>query len=215
MSEPSESTRAARARAGWVILAVVLVIVVVAVVWALIAGQSGGREAGAETPAASPSPSAEAPTREPSALPTPTPGATEGVEKPQEVVEVPIDEVARTEGVAVEVESVEAVTAGRDIPGEKSGPAVKVTIRIVNESETPVDTAGASVNLTYGGEDRTPATPVTDPDATLWPVSVAPGESATAVFIFAVPLDSEGDLRVTVDLLATAPDVVFVGPRPV
>ena len=55
---------------------------------------------------------------------------------------------------------------------------------------------------------------VTGEDAAVWPASIAPGGAETAVFLFSVPQVPDGNIRVIVDLLASAPDVVFVGPRP-
>jgi hypothetical protein len=71
-----------------------------------------------------------------------------------------------------------------------------------------------SVNLTYDGDDRTPAPAVSADDATVLPASIAPGASAEASFYFAVPVASDGDIRIMVDILAAESDVVFVGARP-
>ncbi|MEU1971941.1 hypothetical protein ABZ477_09805 [Microbacterium sp. NPDC019599] len=135
--------------------------------------------------------------------------------KPEEADEVPLDEPATAaDDIVVEVTSIKAVTAGREVPGEQSGPALAVSVRITNNSDEPVDTSGANVNLTFGGDERVPGVTVTSEDATVWPGSVPPGDSATAVFVFSKIGVPSGDIRVIVDLLATEPDVVFIGPEP-
>lgn len=145
----------------------------------------------------------------------PAPGETAPIEKPPASTEVPFDEKETVAGkLLVEAVSVDGVTAGRDIPGEVSGPAVKVVIRVHNEGSEAVDTSGASVNLTYGDDDRIPAVELTDPASSTLPVSLAAGASADAVYIFAVPLEDAGNVRIMVDVLASEPDVVFAGPRP-
>jgi hypothetical protein len=203
----SESESAPRTRRIWIWVAVAVVAIAVAVgVWAFTAGQL----------AASPSSTAsETPTPQPTEVETPTPGATAPVEKPDDATETPLDEVVELDqGASIKLVSVEAVTAGRDIPGESSGPAVKVILGVTNTGDKPLDTGGVSVNLTYDGDDRTPAPAVSADDATVLPASIAPGESAEASFYFAVPVASDGDIRIMVDILAAESDVVFVGARP-
>ncbi|MFE6995691.1 hypothetical protein ACFVAE_07010 [Microbacterium sp. NPDC057659] len=201
-------------RRGWLIAVIVVVVVLVAggIVWAVIAGANGPTAAGPSAPptaAGTPAPAT------PSVFPTPTAGATTPVEKTAAPIEVSPTETAQPKpGAFVTLASIEAVTAGRDIPGEKSGPAVKVAVQLVNDSDKPIDTGNSGVTLTYGGDDRTPAVVLTDDKAVNWPAQIKPGAKATAVYFFAVPLAVTGDVRVTVDLLPSGPDVVFVGPRP-
>ncbi|MCS3442536.1 hypothetical protein [Microbacterium phyllosphaerae] len=195
---------------GWTLIGVIAVLLVGGIVWGVLAN-SGSDQA---DPGASTSPGAT-PTPQPTEFETPSPGATDGVAKPDDGEEVPIDEPApAVEGVVTEVTDIEAITAGNDIPGEPSGPAIQVTVRLTNGSEKAIDTAGANVTLTYGGDDRLPAAGLTGEGTSVWPSSVAAGASADAVFQFAVPSSPDGDVRVIVDILAAVPNVVFVGPRP-
>ncbi|KQQ65006.1 hypothetical protein [Microbacterium sp. Leaf320] len=195
---------------GWTLVGVIAVLLVGGVVWGVLANNSASpADPGAST---SPGPT---PTPQPSEFETPSPGATDGVAKPDSGDEVPIDEPApAVEGVVAEVTAIESTTAGNDIPGEPSGPAIQVTVRLTNGSDEPVDTAGANVTMTYGGDDRLPASGVTGEGTTLWPASIPAGGQADAIFQFAVPSSPDGDVRVIVDILAAAPNVVFVGPRP-
>lgn len=152
---------------------------------------------------------------QPTSAEAPPPGATEPVLKPPSTKEASFDdEVQAGAGLVVEVVSIEAVEAGRDIPGEAAGPAVKVVLSVENRGQHAVDTSGVSVNLTYDGDSRIPAPEVIDDASELLPASLPAGASAEGTFLFAAPLDSDGNVRIMVDVLASEPDVVFSGPRP-
>lgn len=208
MSGAPDSGRASR-WPTWASAALIIVLLAAGITWAIIANRppaDSSRRGNVVSAVPTPQPTDAAP---------PTPGATTPVTKPQDDPDVPIDQPAEpVKGAVVTVEKLEAVTAGRDIPGEKSGPAVQVTVRITNKGTTPIDTAGSNVTLTFGGDERIPAVALTGEGATAWPDKIAPGAKSDASFLFSVPLAAEGDIRVIVDLLASAPDVAFVGPRP-
>lgn len=200
----------ARARGPWVIFIVVAALLVGGVVCAVVTQRPAG-----DAVAASPTPSWATPTPQPTVFETPAAGATAEVTKPPSDAEVPLDQPAPPMGGAVvQVVGVTAGTFSGQVPGEPSGDAITVSVRIVNNGSAPVDTGSVGVNLSYGGDDRTPGIAVTDKNARVFPASVAPGAEATADFTFVAPLAAEGDVRVTVDLLASEPDIVFVGPRP-
>ena len=201
---------------GWTIVGVVAVLLIGGIVWGVIANSNSGQgEPGASTTPGVTTTPGPTPTPQPTEFETPTPGASDDVAKPGDGEEVPLDEPApAVDGVVAEVTAIESITAGNDIPGEPSGPAIQVTVRLTNDSDAPVDTAGANVTLTYGGDDRLPAAGLTGEGTTVWPDSIPAGASADAIYQFAVPSSPDGDVRVTVDILAAAPNVVFVGPRP-
>lgn len=220
MSDTGDSPGRGTGGLGWLWIALGVVVVLALGAWAFAsfrpASETVPPSAASSTPTPSSTrPAAVTPSPQPTEFATPTPGATDPVEKPDETVEVPLDEPATAAGdVVVEVTDLEARTAGREVPGETSGPAIAVTVRITNNGDEAVNTSGSNVNLTYGGDERIPAAALSDPDATVWPASVAPGRNASAVFLFSVPEAASGDIRVIVDLLAAEPDVVFVGPEP-
>ncbi|MHA3723937.1 hypothetical protein ACXR2T_08670 [Leucobacter sp. HY1910] len=202
----AETVQGSWSRLRWIIVGVIGVVAVGIIVWGIIVNLPNSSEAG---PGAVPT---ATPVED---LPVPDPGKTTPIEKSKPPVSVKLTERAEPlTGVFVEVVSVESVTAGRAIPGEPTGPAVMVEVRLVNESSKPVDAAGASISLTYNGEDQTPAVALTSDIATNWPAEVPAGESASSVFVFSLPDVVRGDIRVIVDLLAMGPDVVFEGPRP-
>lgn len=210
MAESLEEPQRRMGWRGWIAVGAVVVLLVGGIVWGVLANSTSD----ATGPGASASPGAT-PTPQPTEFETPSPGATDGVAKPDDADEVPLDEPApAVDGVVAEVTAIESTTAGNDIPGEPSGPAIQVTVRLTNGSNKPVDTAGANVTLTYGGDDRLPAAGVTGAGTTVWPESIPAGGQADAIFQFAVPSSPGGDVRVIVDILAAAPNVVFVGPRP-
>lgn len=215
MADTREDPRRRMGWKAWVGIGLAAAIVLGLLVWAMISFRPAAEATGSTPTAPSTATATATASPQPTEFTAPTPGATDSVSKPDEPVEVALDEPAEpVEDVVVDVTSIEAVTAGRELPGESSGPAVAVSVRISNNGATPLDTGGSNVNLTYGGDERVPAVAVTDDDATVWPTTIAPGATATATFFFAVPDAPEGDIRVIVDLLATTPDVVFVGPRP-
>ena len=195
---------------GWALVGVVAVLLIGGIVGGVLANS----RADPADPGASASPG-PTPTPQATEFETPSPGTTDGVAKPDDGEEVPFDEPApAVEGVVAEVTALESITAGNDIPGEPSGPAIQVTVRLTNGSDKPVDTAGANVTMTYGGDDRLPAAGLAGDGTSVWPASIPAGGSADAVFQFAVPSSPDGDVRVIVDILAAVPNVVFVGPRP-
>jgi len=210
VTEPLEEPKRRMGWRSWTTVAVILVLLVGGIVWGVLANSASDQAA----PGASTSPG-PTPTPQPTEFETPAPGETDTVAKPDDADEVPLDEAApAVAGVVAEVTAIEAITAGNDIPGEPSGPAIQVTVRLTNGSDESVDTAGANVTMTYGGDDRLPAAGLAGDGTSVWPESIAAGGSADAVFQFAVPSSPDGDVRVIVDILAAAPNVVFVGPRP-
>lgn len=200
-----ESSQGRRSRLWWAGAAAIGLVVIGGITWGILASSPGASDPGT-APGVPP---------QVTELPTPEPGETERVEKTEAPVEVEMTERAEPiENTFVELVSIDPITAGKGIPGEPSGPALKVEVRIVNESSEPVGTAGASINLTYDDDDRTPAVSLMDDASVNWPAEIPAGSDATAVVVFAVPLAVEGNVRVIVDLLAMGPDVVFEGPRP-
>lgn len=112
-------------------------------------------------------------------------------------------------GLTAKVASVESYTATATRPGEVSGPAVKVTLTLVNSTGSDFALSTATVNAYYGSAS-TPADPVQG-DASAKPFSgtLKPGASATAVYVFTVPAADAGDVTLTLSDQAGARLVVF------
>ena len=106
--------------------------------------------------------------------------------------------------------AVEAVNVEATVPGEVSGPAVRVKVTATAGSAA-LDLSGASVTATYG-QDSTPAVMLTsDQQSQTLPDSVAAGGTATGVYDFAVPEGSRDQVVVRVYLNSQEPVAVFSG----
>ena len=106
--------------------------------------------------------------------------------------------------------AVEAVNVEATVPGEVSGPAVRVKVTATAGS-TALDLSGASVTATYG-QDSTPAVMLTsDKQSQTLPDSVAAGSEATGVYDFAIPEGSRDQVVVRVYLNSQEPAAVFSG----
>lgn len=112
-------------------------------------------------------------------------------------------------GLTANVSSVESYTATARRQGEVSGPAVKVTLKLVNNTGSDFALTTATVNAYYGA-GSTPASPVAgDPAAKPFTGSLTPGATATAVYVFTVPASDSGDVTLTLSDQAGAQLVVF------
>lgn len=145
-----------------------------------------------------------------------TPGSLDTV--PVETVvtapPVAIDEVADAgTGMTFRLERLEAVDGEANGPGEIAGPAVRVTVVATNDSPSPVLLEGVVVDLTYGAQN-TSAAPLSGPGALRFSGEVAPGASATGVYVFDVPVDQRGAVSVIVSYAAAVSPVVFQGQAP-
>lgn len=204
---PSGNPAAAAKPAWWVwlvlggaLVALTLVIVLVAV-W-LPAGSTGG---GTPEPGET-SPSASGPSASPTGEPTPVPPATPSP--------VPLDEPAAIQpGLVASIDQIEAVQGEARGPGEVAGPAIRFRVSIVNSTSAAVDLTGTVVTVDYGAE-RTPALQLFEPGASPLPGSVAAGATATAVYIFTIPVDQRSLVHITVDHSVGVPPLEFTGAVP-
>lgn len=115
-------------------------------------------------------------------------------------------------GVTVRLSSIQPVEAEAKIPGETSGPAVRITVSITNGSDAPVDLGNVSVVLTGAG--GTPTATVTNPDIPPLSGSVAPGASASGTYTFTIPAANRDDTVLTVKYAAAVPTAAFTGSLP-
>lgn len=210
MDNPSSQTRR-----RWPVIAGIAVLVVAAVViWLLIA-----RPWATDTltpPLSSPT---STPTAEPTPLtsasgtpitPIPLPTASDSPIAPELAPVDPTRPAVGADGVVVSLPLVEAIEGEGVAPGETSGPAIRVTVRIENATDEPLDTAFIAVNA-YSGADRAPAPSLSKPGGTPFEGSIAAGESAEGVYLFTLPADERSDVTIGVDYRAGEPTVVFEG----
>lgn len=122
---------------------------------------------------------------------------------------VPLESPASVADAQVRL-GVEAVNVEATVPGEVSGPAVRVKVTATAGS-TALDLSGASVTVTYG-QDSAPAVMLTsDEQSQTLPDSVAAGAEATGVYDFAVPEGARDQVVVRVYLNSQEPVAVFSG----
>lgn len=160
---------------GIVAATVVAVLIIVVVVLLL----SDREDSSNDDPAASddtsettvePSPTATTPTEPPETL-EPEASLTE----PQDLAD----------GGDVRVTLIESVTSQAEIPGETSGPAIRVTIEVTAGDEA-VELGRVVVNAYYGDE-LTPAIAVSGPGVKAFVGTLEPGESFEGVQVFNIP----------------------------
>lgn len=208
MSDASLATRRRRR----IIAIVIAIVIVIGAAVAIGITRPFQTTAASESSTSAPS---ETPTPQPTTFATPAAGETAATEKPAPDEPVPFTEPVTTPSdLTVTVDAVTAVTAGTNLPGEISGPAIRVDVTVRNGGADSANLAGSNVTTTYGGDEMIPAISVGDPAAETWPATLAANSAATGVFFFSVPTENAGEVRVIVDLLAAEPDVVFVGSRP-
>lgn len=127
---------------------------------------------------------------------------------------IPPDEVGDFgTGVTAEIVTIEAVEGIAQLPGEISGPALRVRVRLVNDSGDVVNLSRVLVDVTYG-PDRTPGLALGEPGAEPFIGELADGRTAEGVYVFGVPAEERGQVQVYVSYDVDAPILVFEGPAP-
>ncbi|OFI38960.1 hypothetical protein BIU82_16790 [Arthrobacter sp. SW1] len=116
-------------------------------------------------------------------------------------------------GVTATITGLQAVDGEARGVGEIAGPALRFTVTVSNGTASALKLGTALVNVSYGADDS-PASPLSGPGATEFPLSVAAGASASSTLVFAVPLDQRGKVRISFSLDALTPIAVFEGQAP-
>lgn len=176
--------------------------------------------AGAGSTSASPSRTATPPDTGPSPAGTPSRAGTPSGRlspslpvPPERPAVAPRRTATASDRVSVSLSRIEAVQGVAYAPGEIAGPALRVTVRLVNNGSTSLDLGLVAVNA-YVGKDRVPAGTVTKPGGKPLSGELAKGRSADGVYLFVVPTTQRQDVTVTVDYRADVPTAVFRGPMP-
>lgn len=84
---------------------------------------------------------------------------------------------------------------------------------VANGTDAMVSLNTAVVTVDYGSAE-TPASELSRPGGSSFPPTVAPGATAVGKFVFTVPSDERGQIRITVDYSVGAAPVVFEGSAP-
>jgi hypothetical protein len=113
-------------------------------------------------------------------------------------------------GLQFRIDSVEAVDGEASGPGEIGGPALQVTLSATNTSSAPIDLSLTLVDLRHGA-DQVPASPFSL-GTTPFAGALAPGATASGVYVFGVPVERRAQVRIYVNAQPELPAVVFEGP---
>jgi hypothetical protein len=155
------------------------------------------------------------PGSEPSSGPTgtPAPGSLDVVPAGEMRTRspVPFDATARFgAGLTLRVTRAEDVDGVAHGPGEIAGPAVRMTFELDNEGAEPVSLESVVVAVTYGA-DETPAVTLSGPGEKPFAGTLASGGTAVGRYVFALPVEERGRVRVVVSYTGGAPAVSFAG----
>lgn len=207
------------------VLPLVGAVIVAAVVLAVVLGLQGGKRDSASTSAATRPATASAtesasPPASASASAEPSAGRSTGSAAASpppstsplspELAPVAPDKTVKTETADVQITKVEHVAGKATGAGEVDGPALRFTVVVKNASNEPLNAGLIAVNAYYGAA-LTPANPFEQPGGRAFQGTVKPGDTVTAVLLFAVPKAHQDDVTVTVDYEPGKPVAVFRG----
>lgn len=213
------------------VLPAVAVLVVAAVVVFLVVrgggGDSGSAAAASSTSASAPAAGDPTDTEDsPTASPSP---ATEAA-APTVVSRPGVPEASRTvqatngdfsataswsDGATVRVAAAhQQVTSGTG-PGALAGqPQTVFSLELTNGSDKPLDLNSVVVQASYGSGPAQ-ASPIYDQQTVDFGGTLAPGDTASAIYSFAIPADQLGNVSLTVDVDGFRFPAVFSGRVPV
>ncbi len=207
-------------RLRWVWIAVVVLAVIGLVVWGTSWAKRNGESSSPEVPIASQAPQPDA-TVEPAAEPqgkdsgTPAASATPEQVSAEVMPELsPVDlhdEAIRPDNVSIRLVKIESVQGVAKIPGEVSGPALRLTIQIRNNGEKDLRLGPVVVNG-YRGEERIPLEMIMSPGGAPFDDSLLKsGDESRGVYLFSVGDSARSDVTFTVDANVGEPAAVFRG----
>lgn len=215
-------------RLSWIIGAAAIAVVVTVLVVANVAAtqNTGSNGPVAKTGTSSPHPSssgtpssgstsAPEPSPAPEATGAPDAKKSDGEPAPPAALS-PIAltaPAAPVPGMVFSLGRLEAVEGKAQGPGEVGGPSLRFSLNVRNDTTSAFSLASTVVNAYYGA-NQSPATDLREPGGVPLPDSVAPGQTATGVLIFAVPTSKRDDVQITVDYAVGSPVVVFEGSAP-
>ncbi len=106
------------------------------------------------------------------------------------------------DGVRLQVVDIRQSTTNGVGPGSSQGaPMTTVALRLTNSSDTPLDASSVVLTTVYGTASGLVAQPVYgQPGATDFSGRIAPGSSAEASYMFAIPTKQLGAVTLYVDL---------------
>lgn len=115
-------------------------------------------------------------------------------------------------GVSASIVKTAAITGVADRPGEIAGPAVAVTVQIINQSTEAIGLNNVIVN--FYDSAGAPATRLSSAPSSPLSGALTAGTKQTGVYAFNVAKDHRAQVRITVSYAANAPIVLFTGTAP-
>lgn len=156
--------------------------------------------------------SSATPVSTPSDVPAPSGGTTaQVVPKSTMTTAAPIGlkQTSAANKVEVSLTSLAKVNVQGRGPGEISGPAVAVTVRVRNGASAPLDLDHVIVNLLDAKGQL--ATPMTGDPAAPFQGKLAAGAGQSAVYVFSVAASALKPVQISVTYDVEAPTVLFKG----
>ncbi|MCZ2810483.1 hypothetical protein O2W15_03445 [Modestobacter sp. VKM Ac-2979] len=227
---PSGAARWSRRRTWSLLAALVVVVAVASAFLALgdrrapgdvtspVAGSTAATTAGPAPGATDPASGATDPSAPSSDTAAPAGGppasaadpVTIAQELPPDLPAVALEEPVPVDGLTIEVASIEGIDGQATGPGNIAGPAVRVTVRVTNDSSADVSLDAVVVNLFHGPE-ATPASPLEDPSQEPFSGALRPGASADGVYVFTLATGDRDSVTVQVGHAPGASYAVFTG----
>jgi|GEM_PF-1838513 len=179
----------------------------------------GGTATAAAPPSGTATPSAAPKSTEPAKNPAPVDRKNKTEQELATIAQPVAPAVPLTEkktvksGITATITELQAVDGVATGIGEISGPALRFKVTVTNGTAAALKLGTALVTLTYG-KDNTPASTLSGPGATEFPLTVAARGSASSTLVFGVPTDQRSDVRISFSLDALTPIAVFEGQAP-
>lgn len=142
----------------------------------------------------------------------PTPGSVTSTVSAPEVgppVKVGLMDSVELGGIRVSIDSVEPTQVESKLPGEGSGPALVLNLRVKNASGADYRTEQLQANLTDAKGNA--ATPITDQPASRLPDVLAPDAEGSAKVVFLVTEDVRKPVSLEVTVAAGVQAAIFTG----
>lgn len=122
------------------------------------------------------------------------------------------DTISVPDGVTLKVTSVTAEQATAALPGETSGPAVRVTLDLRNGTGKPMDLDKVAVLLTP--MTGVPAIRITNPTLVPLQGTAAPDSTSTGTYLFRIDPELREQATLSVKYSSDIPTAIFTGSLP-
>ncbi|MDN3497516.1 hypothetical protein QL996_16365 [Planococcus sp. APC 4015] len=203
---------------AWIVGGVVAAAAIVTAIAFAVMPRDATAEPGASAsasadPSASASASATPGSTDPAASAAPEESTAPDANPFPELEPVAPQEPGEATGITASLVKFESVTGEVVGPGDVAAAAVRVTLDVTNTGSSPLDLNLVVMNA-YMGAQRDPAETYEQPGGSPVNGSLAPGETATGVYLFRIPEDRRDDVTFVVDYYAGQPAITFRGPVP-